>query len=324
MCGVKEDRFAGIDVSKTRLDVCVTPGGNYFSDDNDKAGNRRLTARLKRLKVGLVVIEATGGYERRLAAELALAGIPAAVVNPRNTRDFARARGMLAKTDKLDAGVLAMYAERMKPPASQPRSREELEYSSLVSRRRQLVLDRAREKTRLEKTIFEWEKESVEAHINWLDERIAQIEGKIRERIGQDDGMKKRYRLMISVPGVGPVAGSTLMASLPELGKLGGKQISALAGLAPFNNDSGSHRGHRSIWGGRSDVRCALYMAAVVASVHNPVIKAFYDRLRASGKGGKAAMTACARKLLVILNAMVRDGGTWDHEYAMKTHAAVA
>jgi len=321
---VKDDRFAGIDVSKARLDVCVTPGGKFFQDGNDRAGIKHVAARLNRLKVKLVVIEATGGYERLLESELALAGIPAAIVNPRNTRDFARARGLLAKTDRLDAGVLAMYAERMKPEPTQPKTRDELEYSSLVSRRKQLVADRAREKTRLEKTFFEWEKQSVEAHIKWLGGQIERIEGKIRERIGQDGDMSHLYRIMTSVPGVGPVTGATLIASLPELGGLGGKQISALAGLAPFNNDSGSHRGHRSLWGGRDGVRCALYMAAVAAVSCNPVIKTFYERLRARGKTGKAAMTACARKLLVILNAMARDGGAWNPERAMKTHAALA
>jgi len=270
------------------------------------------------------VLEATGGYERRLASELALAGLPTAVVNPRNARDFARAQGLLAKTDKLDAGVLAMYAERMKPEPTQPKSQAELEYSSLVSRRRQLVSDRAREKTRLEKTIFEWERESVESHIKWLDEQIAQIAGKISESINHDDEMKGRDRLLRSVPGVGPVVSSTLMASLPELGGVGRNQISALAGLAPLNNDSGARRGRRSVHGGRIDVRCALYIAAVSATVCNPVIKVFYDRLRASGKGGKVAVTACARKLLVILNAMVRDGSAWDKGHRREFYEAVA
>lgn len=324
MSRVKADRFAGVDVAKARLDVMVVPGEKYFTDTNDEAGTRRVASRLKRLGVKLTVLEATGGYERRLASELELAGLPAAVVNPRNARDFARAQGLLAKTDKLDAGVLAMYAERMKPEPTQPKNREDLEYSSLVSRRRQLVLDRAREKTRLEKTIFEWERESVEAHIKWLDEQIAQIEGKISERIKQDGQMKERNRLLRSVPGVGPVASATIMASLPELGGLGRNQISALAGLAPLNNDSGNCRGRRSVWGGRSDVRSALYMASVAAIVCNPVIKVFYDRLRASGKGGKVAVTACARKLLVILNAMARDGSAWNERRVREFHAATS
>lgn len=324
MSKVKADRFAGVDVAKARLDVMVIPDGKYFMQGNDEAGTKRVVSRLKRLGVQLTVIEATGGYERRLASELELAGLSTAVVNPRNARDFARSQGLLAKTDKLDAGVLARYAERMKPEPTHQKSQAEREYSSLVSRRRQLVSDRAREKTRLEKSIFEWERESVEAHIKWLDEQIAQIEGKISERIKQDSQMNKRNRLLRSVPGVGPVASSTLMASLPELGGLGRNQISALAGLAPLNNDSGNRRGRRSVWGGRSDVRCALYMAAVAAIVCNPVIKVFYDRLRASGKGGKVALTACARKLLVILNAMAKDGSAWDERRWREFHAAVA
>lgn len=324
MSKVKTERFAGVDVAKARLDVMVVPGEKYFAEINDDAGVKRVAGRLKRLGVKLVALEATGGYERRLASGLALAGVATAVVNPRMARDFARAQGLLAKTDRLDAGVLAMYAERMNPEPAQPKSQAELEYSSLVSRRRQLVSDRAREKTRLDKTIFEWEKENVEAHITWLDDQIAQIEGKISERIKQDGEMNKRNLLLRSVPGVGPVVSATLMAFLPELGGLGRNQISALAGLAPLNNDSGSRRGHRSVWGGRSDVRCALYMAAVAATLCNPVIKVFYDRLRVSGKVGKVAVTACARKLLVILNAMARDGSTWDSGRERRILAAVS
>lgn len=321
MSKVNVNRFAGVDVAKARLDVRVIPGEKYFTQNNDAAGVKRVASRLKRLGVQLTVLEATGGYERRLASELELAGLPAAVVNPRNARDFARAQGLLAKTDKLDAGVLAMYAERMKPEPTQPKSQAGLEYSSLVSRRRQLVSDRAREKTRLDKIFFEWERDSVEAHITWLDEQIAQIAGKISEHINHDDDLKERDRLLRSVPGVGPVVSSTIMASLPELGKAGNRQISALAGLAPLNNDSGNRRGRRSVHGGRIDVRCSLYIAAVSATVCNPVIKVFYDRLRASGKGGKVAVTACARKLLVILNAMVRDGSSWNERRMREVHA---
>ena len=324
MSKVKADRFAGVDVAKARLDVMVVPDKKYFAQSNDEAGTKRVASRLKRLGVKLAVLEATGGYERRLASELELAGVATAVVNPRNARDFARSQGLLAKTDKLDAGVLAMYAERMKPDPTRQKSQAEFEYSSLVSRRRQLVSDRAREKTRLEKTIFEWEKESVSSHIKWLDEQITQIDGKISERIKQDGEMNKRNRLLRSVPGVGPVTSATLMASLPELGGLGRNQISALVGLAPLNNDSGNRRGHRSVWGGRSDVRCALYMAAVAAIACNPAIKVFYDRLRASGKGGKVAMTACARKLLVILNAMVKDGSAWDKGHRREFYAVAS
>lgn len=324
MSKVKADRFAGVDVAKARLDVMVIPDKKYFMEDNDEAGVKRVAARLKRLGVKLTVIEATGGYERRLAWGLALAGLATAVVNPRKTRDFARSSGLLAKTDKLDAGALAMYAERMKPEPTQPKSRAELEYSTLVSRRRQMVFDRAREKTRLEKTIFEWEKGSVEAHIKWLDEQIALIDKKISERISEDGQMSERDRLLRSVPGVGPVVSATLIACLPELGRLGKQQIAALAGLAPLNNDSGARRGRRSVWGGRIDVRCALYMAAVAAVACNPVIKVFYERLTAAGKAGKVAVTACMRKLLVILNAMVRDGSAWNAGFMKEVHAKVS
>ncbi len=321
MSKVKAERFSGVDVAKNRLDVMVVPGEKYFTETNDEAGAKRVTRRLKRLGVRLTVIEATGGYERLLASKLALAGLPTAVVNPRNARDFARSEGLLAKTDKLDAGALARYAERMRPDPTQMKSQEELEYSTLVSRRRQLVSDRAKEKTRLEKTIFDWERESVKAHITWLDNQIAEIDGKISKRIGEDGDMKKRDQLLRSVPGVGPVTSATIMADLPELGELDSRQIAALAGVAPLNRDSGKRRGRRSVWGGRSDVRCALYMAVVSATACNPVIRVFYERLRASGKGVKVAMTACMRKLLVILNAMARDGSAWNAGFTKEVHA---
>lgn len=311
-------------MAKDRLDVMIVPGEKYFMERNDEAGARRVARRLKRLGVALSVLEATGGYERRMAGELARAGLACAVVNPRLTRDFARAEGLLAKTDKLDAGVLARYAQRMKPDPTQPRKPEELEYTAFVSRRRQLVSDRAREKTRLEKTLFEWERQSAEAHIAWLDEQIARIEKMIEERIGQDSGMKKRAQTLRGVPGVGPVVSATLMAFLPELGALDARQVAALAGVAPLNRDSGSRRGHRSVWGGRSAVRGALYMAVIPAIGCNPVIRAFYERLRASGKGFKVAVTACMRKLLVILNAMVRDGSAWNGECAREIHATAS
>lgn len=312
MSKVKMERFSGVDVAKARLDVMVVPDEKYFTESNDEAGAKRVAKRLKRLGVQLTVIEATGGYERRLASKLALAGLPTAVVNPRNARDFARSKGLLAKTDKLDAGALARYAERMRPDPTPLKSQEELEYSALVSRRKQMVFDRAREKTRLEKAIFDWERVNIEAHIKWLDNQIAEIDCKISKRIREDGEMKKRDQLLQSVPGVGPVTSATIMADLPELGELGSRQITALAGIAPLNNDSGRRRGRRSVWGGRSDVRCALYMAVVSAMVCNPVIRVFYERLRASGKGAKVAMTACMRKLLVILNAMARDGSAWN------------
>jgi transposase len=314
---VKAERFAGVDVSKYSLDAMVVPDRKLFRQDNDEAGP-------KRLGVQLVVIEATGGYKRRLVEELALAGVPTAVVNPRKTRDFARSDGMLAKTDRIDAGVLARYADRMRPEPTHMKSRKELESSSLVSHRRQLVLDRAREKTRLEKAMFEWERDSVGSHIKWLDEQIARIEGQISKRIKEDGEMQKRDRLLQSVPGVGAVTSATFIASLPELGEAGSHQIGDLVGVAPVNHDSGSFRGRRMVSGGRPDVRCALYMAVISATRCNPVIREFYDRLISSGKCFKVAMTACMRKLLVILNAMARDGSTWDERRVREFHAATS
>lgn len=304
-------QFSGVDVAKDHLDVAVIPQGSYFTEPNNDAGVKRICSRLKKSGVTLVVIEATGGYERRLLNSMSEAGVPAALVNPRQTRDFARAEGLLAKTDKLDAMSLARFADKMRPTVTAPRNKEDQEFAALVSRRDQLVGDRAREKARLDKTWFDWERTSVEAHIRWLDERIAELDAQIERRVGGDDDRGRKGRLLRSVPGVGEVVSSTLLAYLPELGSLEGPQISALAGVAPLNKDSGKRTGYRRIWGGRSSVRSKLYMAVVCGIRFNSVIKEFYERLIASGKVFKVAITACMRKLLVILNAMIRDGSTW-------------
>lgn len=304
-------QFSGVDVCKDHLDVAVIPCGAYFTESNDDAGVKRISSRLKKHDITLVVVEATGGYERRLLDSISEAGVPVALVNPRQTRDFARAEGLLAKTDKLDAMLLARFADKMRPAVTARQNKEDQEYAALVSRRDQLVGDRAREKARLDKTWFDWERTSVEAHIHWLDERISELEAEIERRGGGDDDRGRKRRLLRSVPGVGAVVSATLLASLPELGSLDGRQISALAGVAPLNKDSGKRTGHRRVWGGRSSVRSKLYMAAVCAIRFNPVIKKFYERLTASGKVFKVAITACMRKLLVILNAMIRDNSTW-------------
>lgn len=315
--------FSGVDVAKDHLDVAVPPG-EYFTELNDDAGVNRTSSRLKKYGVTLVVVEATGGYERRLMAALSKAGVPTALVNPRQTRDFARAEGLLAKTDKLDAMLLARFADKMRPAVTVAKSKEDQEYAALVSRRDQLVGGRSREKARLDKTWFEWERASVEAHIRWLDERIAELEAEIERRGEGDDERGRKGRLLRSVPGIGAVVSATLLASLPELGSLDGRQISALAGLAPLNKDSGRRTGHRRVWGGRSSVRSKLYMAAVCAIRFNPVIKAFYERLIASGKVFKVAVTACMRKLLVILNAMIRDDSAWGAPKKREIYATAA
>lgn len=305
------ERFAGVDVSKARLDVAVIPDDVYFQERNDGDGVKNIASRLKKYGITLVVVEATGGYERLLTQKLSEAKVPTALVNPRQTRNFARADGTLAKTDKLDAKLLARFADRMRPSPTTFASAEHTEYGALVSRRSQLVDDRAREKARLDKTRFRWERESIKSHIEWLDKQISELDKQIEQRGEDDEEMRRKSQLLRSVPGIGPVVVSAILAWLPELGKIGGQQISALVGLAPVNTDSGNKIAKRRVLGGRALVRCKMYMAAVSAIIYNPVIKTFYDRLIAAGKSYKVAITACMRKLLVILNAMVRDGSTW-------------
>lgn len=320
----KVERFAGVDVAKDKVDVAVIPDGVHFTETNDAVGAGRVSSRLKKAGVALVVLEATGGYERTVFYRLAESGVPTSVVNPRQTRDFARAEGLLAKTDKLDAALLARFADKMRPAATIAKSMKDREYEALVSRRDQLVSDRAREKTRLDKTIFEWERASMEAHIRWLDERIAELDAQIEQRGEDDDDLCRKIRLLKSVPGVGPVVSAALLANMPELGSLDGREIAALAGVAPLNHDSGRRLGHRRVWGGRGHVRSKLYMAVVCAIRFNGVIKEFYERLIAGGKPFKVAITACMRKLLVILNAMIRDSSSWGAPKKRIFHAAIA
>lgn len=305
----KVERFAGVDVAKDKVDVAVIPDGVHFTETNDAVGAGRVSSRLKKAGVALVVLEATGGYERTVFYRLAESGVPTSVVNPRQTRDFARAEGLLAKTDKLDAALLARFADKMRPAATIAKSMKDREYEALVSRRDQLVSDRAREKTRL---------------VRWLDERIAELDAQIEQRGEDDDDLCRKIRLLKSVPGVGPVVSAALLANMPELGSLDGREIAALAGVAPLNHDSGRRLGHRRVWGGRGHVRSKLYMAVVCAIRFNGVIKEFYERLIAGGKPFKVAITACMRKLLVILNAMIRDSSSWGAPKKRIFHAAIA
>jgi len=283
--------------------------------NNDEAGRASLVARLKNLRVTLVVLEATGGFETALASQLCAAGVPVAVVNPKRVRDFARAAGLLAKTDRLDAQALAMFAARMRPEVRALPDEAQQEITELVDRRAQLVLMRAQEKTRLA-TVKPIARNSVREHIQWLDARIGHLERELHTRLKDSPVYEPKYTLLESVPGVGRVTITTLLGRMPELGALDSKRIAALAGLAPFADDSGKRRGQRYIQGGRADVRCTLYMAALSASRCNPVIQAMYQRLRNAGKPFKLALTACMRKLLVILNAILRTGQPW------KVHSA--
>jgi len=301
-------RFVGIDVAKAQLDVAIGPNGESFSVANDETGINELLRRLE--PADLVIIEATGGLEVPVASALATAGIAVAVVNPRQVRDFARATGQLAKTDALDAQVLARFGEAVKPQVRALRDAQAQALEALVNRRRQLVEMLTSEKNRRANSPKVIHK-SIDEHIRWLEKRLAGFDDELADLVRETPIWRERDELLRSVPGVGKVLSTTLLAHLPELGALNRKQIAALAGLAPFNRDSGSLRGSRCIWGGRAQVRRVLYMAVVAAVRSNPVIKNFYAQLRARGKYPKSALTACMRKLLVILNAMLRSKISW-------------
>ena len=302
--------FVGIDVSQDRLDLAVRPTGETRQVVHDPAGTGAMTEYLKKLGPQLVVVEATGGLETAVAAELAAEGLPVVVANPRKVRAFARATGQLAKTDALDARVLAQYGETLRP---QPRALPDAatrELRALVVRRRQLVEMITAEGNRLRRATRRV-RPRVEEHIKWLKENLAELDRDLEDTIRSSPVWKDQNRLLRSVPGVGPVLSLTLLSGLPELGALNRGEIAALVGVAPFNQDSGSFRGKRRVWGGRGQVRAALYMAALVATRCNPALKEFYQRLCQAGKPKKVALTACMRKLLTILNAMVRDHRPW-------------
>ena len=303
--------FCGVDVSERQLDVHLLPEGASTSFAHTAAGIGRLVAWLASRERPLLVVEATGGLERALVAALGRAGIATAVVNPRQIRDFARAAGLLAKTDRLDARVLALFAERMRPEPRLPGSEADALLVGLVLRRRQLVALRDAERSRRRRIAEPALLRSLDDHLAWLTAEIATIEAAMTVRLEALAATRERAALLISVPGIGALTAASLLALLPELGRLDGKAVASLAGVAPFARDSGLMSGRRTIWGGRKPVRAALYMATLVATRHNPTIRAFYERLRAGGKAKKLAITACMRKLLVILNAMLTSGASW-------------
>lgn len=304
------ERFVGIDVSKARLDVCVQPGEAAFAVDNDEAGIAALVERLRTDEACLVVLEATGGLQERAAAALAAAGLFVAVVNPRQVRDFARASGRLAKTDRLDAAVIAAFAQAVKPEPRPLPDAERQALIGLVGRRRQLVEMRAAEKIRRSQ-LAQALRPRLDAHLAFLDAAIAELDRDIGQALRRSGAWRAQGDLLASVPGVGPVARAVLAAKLPELGQLSRRQIAALVGLAPFNRDSGQMKGKRAIGGGRADVRNVLYMATVAAVRCNPAIRAFHQKLKAAGKPPKVALTACMRKLLTILNAIIKAQTPW-------------
>jgi transposase len=307
--------FVGIDVSKRHLDLARTDApGRVRRFDNDPAGVRALVDSLRTAAAAApasVVLESTGGLERPLLDALLDAALPAALVNPRNVRHFARGLGRLAKTDAIDASVLAEFARLAEPRLSVKRPEKQVELEALVTCRRQLMLSQTEQANRRASTRSAAALRAIDAVLGTLRQQVADLEAQIRTLIDSDDDFGSVDKLLTSVPGVGPVLSATLLSGLAELGATRRTTISALVGVAPFNNDSGTLAGRRSIAGGRSDVRGVLYMSAVAAIRCNPVIRAFADRLRAKGKAGKVVVVACMRKLLTILNAMVRDRLSW-------------
>ncbi|MDP7588995.1 MAG: IS110 family transposase [Dehalococcoidia bacterium] len=303
--------FVGIDVSKDRLDVADRPAGEVWQVSYDSRGISDLVERLGELSPYLVVLEATGGLELTLTGELAAVGLPVAVVNPRHVRDFARAAGKLAKTDALDAQVLAHFAEAMQPEPRPLPDASAQEFRAMVTRRRQLVEMITAEKNRF-RTATHRVRPQVQGHIRWLEESLEGLDKDLGDLIRSSPLWRAKEKVLRSTPGVGPVLSMTLLSDLPELGVLNRGEIAALVGVAPFNRDSGTLRGKRKVWGGRGQVRAALYMAALVATRYNPVLREFYQRLCAAGKPKKVALTACMRKLLTILNTMVRDHRHWN------------
>jgi transposase len=309
------EKFVGIDVSKAVLDIAVSPTAEAWTVSNSEAGTRDLVERLRLLAPTLIVLEATGGLERRAVAALAGAGLPVVAVNPRQVRDFARATGRLAKTDAIDAAVLAHFGDRIRPEVRPHRDADTQELEALVVRRRQVVDMITAEKNRLgAEPPSKRVKTAIGKTIKWLEKQLEEIDSDLDQAVRNSPAWREKDELFRSVPGVGKVLSRTLLSLLPELGQVSNKQIVALVGLAPFNRDSGTQRGRRCIWGGRAHVRAVLYMCALTASRFNPVIRAFHARLIAAGKLPKVAFVACMRKLLTILNAMARSKSPWSQE----------
>ena len=303
--------YVGIDVARERLDVSVGGEGKAWQVENDAAGIGALRERLVELEPVGIVLEATGGLERALVAALGAAELPVSVVNPRQVRDFARATGRLAKTDVIDAGLLARFGEALKPEVRPLPDAQTQALRGMVARRRQVVEMLTAERNRVPQAT-PWVRRQLQRHIAGLRRQLAALDREVATLIQASPVWRARDNLLRSVPGIGTVTASLLVAALPELGRLNRKQIAALVGVAPHNRDSGSYRGKRSVWGGRAPVRASLYMAALVATRFNPVIKTFYARLCAAGKPKKVALTACMRKLLTILNRMLHTQSPWN------------
>ena len=307
---MSDEKFVGVDVSKEWLDVGVWPGGQTWRCARDNVGFRELVDALGPMRPVAIVMEASGGYEAPVAATLAEARLPVHVVNPRQVRDFAKATGTLAKTDRIDAVMLGRFAQAVRPEPRPLKDEQTSELEGLLVRRRQLVDMVVMEKNRLAQAHKKLQPD-IRSHINWLQKRVKHADRDIGDAIKRMPLWREQDELLQSAPGVGDVMSRTLIALLPELGRLTRRQIAALVGVAPFACDSGQMKGKRRCWGGRAEVRPVLYMATLTAKRHSPVIRSFYERLIAVGKPAKVAITACMRKLLTILNAMVRDNKPW-------------
>jgi transposase len=304
------DKFVGIDISKDSLDLCIEPDGEVLHLAYDDKGIDQVVKRLAQVAPTLIVMEATGGLEMRLASELAAKGLPVAVINPRQARDFAKATGQLAKTDQVDAAVLAAFARAIRPAVRPIKDVDTRELDDLVTRRRQLIDMRVQETLRLG-TASKLQRKSLAAHIAWLDKRIVKLDDDLSKRLRASDAWRTKDDLLQGIPGVGAITSLTMLAKCPELGQMNRREIAALVGVAPRANDSGKHRGKRFVWGGRADVRAVLYMATVSAIRCNNDIKAFAARLKQAGKPAKVIIVACMRKLLTIMNAMVKNNAQW-------------
>ena len=306
-----EEWFVGIDVSKNTLDIHINPVGECLHVAYDEAGISDICQRLLAARPTLVVMEATGGLETRLASELAARGLQVAVINPRQARDFAKASGQLAKTDRADAAVLAAFAKAIRPAIRPFKDADTRDLDDLVTRRRQMVAMRVQETLRLGSCRSKVMQKSLQAHIAWLDKRITDLDDDLTKRLRSSEVWKTKDDLLRSIPGVGAVTSQTILAKCPELGRLNRREIAKLTGVAPLADDSGKHRGKRFIWGGRADVRTILYMAAISAIRCNPDIKIFADRLKQAGKPAKVVIVACMRKLLTIMNTMLKNNAPW-------------
>jgi transposase len=304
--------YVGIDMAKDSMEVTVHEGKDHWAFANDEYGLAKLLAKMKRLAPALIVMEATGGYEVTVAAELQSKGFPVSVINPRQIRDFARSVGILAKTDILDARVIARFAADIHPTPRALPTEETKTLGAVIMRRRQVIAMLTAEKNRLHQA-DPAVRERLQIHIRWLEQELDDINKELRQRVENNPEWKEKNEIIQSVPGVGPNLAITLLSDFPELGTLNRKETAALGGVAPFNRDSGTLRGKRSIWGGRGVVRTAAYMSAFVAIRYNPLLKAFFERLIGAGKPYKVAIVACMRKLLCILNTMLKNHTTWNY-----------